>query len=127
MSILDDIGTHLTSDGVVAGATGWALGKSYMPPDPDKIVAIFETGGGAPDQTPGTAYEFPTFQVRVRGSKFGYEAARTKIQEVVDSLNNATVSGYIYIYPVQSGPIVLRYDRDDNRPELAWNFATMKG
>jgi len=127
MSILDDIGAELTSDGVVGGVTDWVLAKSYMPPTPDNVIALFETGGDAPDQTPGTKYEYPTFQVRVRGSKFGYEAARIKIQEVFDSLNDSTISGYIYVFPLQSGPIPLGYDREDNRPELSWNFATMKG
>jgi len=127
MSILDDIGAKLVTDLVVEGVTGWTLAKSYMPPTPDQVIGIFETGGIIPDQTEGISYEYPTFQVRCRGLSFGYEATRIKIQEVFDSLNNSTVSGYIYIYPNESGPILLKYDHDDNRPELAWNFTTMKG
>jgi hypothetical protein len=126
MSLLDDIGDKLIADGVAGGVTGWTLYKSYQPDSPDKAVTILETGGPDPDQTPGIAHTFPTFQMRVRDSTFEYEAARTKIQEVFDSLNNATITGYVYVFAKDSGPILLRYDAADERPELVWNFRTMK-
>jgi len=126
MSLLDDIGDKLIADAVVEGATGWALYKSYQPNSPDKAVTILETGGVEPDQTEGTAHTFPSFQTRVRGDNLGYEEARTKIQEVFDSLNNATIAGYVYIYANDSGPIPLQYDTADERPEIVWNFSTMK-
>ena len=126
MSILDDIGAQLTSDDVVGGVTGWTLFKSYQPKSPDKTITIYETGGPEPDQTPGTGYDFPTFQVRGRGAEFGYEALRSKMQDVFNSINNATISGYVYIFAVDSGPIPLGYDKEDNRPQLTWNFKTMK-
>jgi len=123
--ILDDIGTALESASVVGGATGWTLYKSYMPDSPDTSIAIFETGGGEPDQTQGDAYDMPTFQVRARGDAFGYSDLRTKMQAVFTALNNATVSGYVFIFADSSGPIPMGYDKN-NRPELAWNFSTMK-
>jgi len=126
MSILDDIGTQLTTDGVVGGASGWTLAKSYQPATPDKMITIYETGGKEPDQTPGTTHDFPTFQIRGRGVEFGYAALRTQMQAVFDSLNNATISGYVYIYAIDSGPIALRFDTAENRPEMVWNFRTMK-
>lgn len=126
MSILDDIGTHLTTNSVVGGATGWTLFKSYQPASPDKTITIYETGGPEPDQTPGTGHDFPTFQVRGRGTEFGYEALRTKMQEIFNTLNNASVSGYVYILALDSGPVSLGYDKDGNRPQLVWNFKAMK-
>lgn len=126
MSILDDIGTKLVDDNVVGGATGWVLHKSYLPATPDNVIALFETGGAAPDQTPGTAHDFPDFQVRGRSSEFTYDVLRDKMQEVFDSLNDATLSGYIYTFAIQSGPIPMGFDKQNNRPELVWNFRTMK-
>jgi hypothetical protein len=102
------------------------LFKGYQPHTPDKTITIYETGGPEPDQTPGTTHDFPTFQVRGRGAEFGYEALRTKMQEVFDTLNNASISGYVYVFGVDSGPIPLGYDKEDDRPQLVWNFKTMK-
>jgi hypothetical protein len=126
MALLDDIGDKLVADAVADGATGWTLYKSYQPDSPDKSVTVLETGGPEPDQTPGVAHTFPTFQVRVRDSTFEYAAARAKMDEVFNSLNDATVSGYVYIFAADSGPLPLRYDAADERPELVWNFKTMK-
>lgn len=126
MSILDDMGTHLADNSIVSGATGWTLAKSYQPATPDKVLTIYETGGPAPDQTQGTGHDFPTFQVRGRGEEFGYEALRTKMQEVFDSLNDAAISGYVYIFAAESAPIPIGYDKNSNRPVLVWNFKAMK-
>jgi len=126
MSILDDVGDKLVADAIVSGATGWTLYKSYLPATPDKAIALFEAGGDAPDQTPGTAHDFPDFQVRGRSAEFTYDVLRTKMQEVFDSLNDATLSGYIYTFAVQSGPIPMGFDKQNNRPELVWNFRAMK-
>lgn len=125
--LLDDIGNKLIADGLANGDSGWKLYKSYMAPAPNKIVAIFELPGPEPDQTPGTAYEFPAFQIFVRGEEFGYEEARTHIKKIYNSLNNADLSGYVYIYAADSGPLLDFYDREDNRPTLFWSFRTMKG
>ena len=126
MSILEDMGAHLISNSIVDGATGWALYYGYVPASPDQIVALHETGGLEPDQTVPAASSYPTFQVVVRGGKLDYATTRTQIQAFVDSLNNATIAGYTYIYPTDSGPIPLRHDREDERPEMVWNFRAMK-
>ena len=125
MALLDDIGTELTTAGVVGGATGWTLAKAFEPPTPDQVVTLYETGGGLPDQTDGTKYDLPTFQVRVRGDEFGYEDARTKMGDVFDALNDATISGYVFVFAAQSGPISLGHD-GATRPLLTLNFVTMK-
>ena len=126
MSILDDIGTVLSDAGLVDGASGWKLYKSYMPDSPDKAIALFESGGKIPDQTTGTSHDFPDFQVRGRAGAFGYEILRTKMQAIFNELNDSTISGYIYVFASQSGPMPMGYGKGDNRPELSWNFTTMK-
>lgn len=126
MSLLDDIGDKLIADGVVEGATGWKLYKAYLPDSPDQCVVIYESPGPAPDQTGGTKYEFPGFQVFVRGADFGYSAARTKMQAIFNSLNDADIAGYVYIYAADSGPVLDEADKSDNRPVLFMSFVTMK-
>lgn len=126
MSILDDIMTQLEADSVSGGATGWTTKKSLMPPAPDQIVGIFETGGGDVDQTQGVSqFDGHGFQVRVRGTAFDYDGARAKIAEAFTSLNNVTLSGYIFIFADSIQPLPLGLDTND-RPELAMNFTVLK-
>jgi len=126
MALLDDIITQLEADGVSGGVTGWTSGKSFMPPNPDKMIVVYETGGDQPDQTAVTGYSYPTFQVRGRSDELGYEELRTKMQAVMDSLKDADITGYIYIHPVQSGLLFIGYDANQ-RPEAVINFKAMKG
>lgn len=125
MALLDDIGTALTTASVVGGATGWTLAKGFEPVSPDAVVTVYETGGGEPDQSDGTKYDVPTFQIRVRGDAFGYSAARTKMNDVFAALNDATISGYVYVFSRQSGPIPLGHD-GKTRPLLTMNFHAMR-
>jgi hypothetical protein len=127
MSILDDIATHLEtgSPTIVGGSTGWTLFKGLMPDSPDQAVALYETGGPPPGQEKGgTRLSEPTFQVRVRAGAHDYSAARTKIQEVFAELDDATISGYIFVFPLNAGPLPLGQDTNE-RPHLTWNFRTM--
>jgi len=125
MSLIDDVGSKLVSDSVVGGATGWTLYKSIMKDSPDKAIAVFDTGGGSPDQTQGDAYDPLTFQVMIRGEAYGYSAAKTKADAVFTSLNNATVSGYAYMFASHSGVLSLQPDKN-NRTQLVINFECMK-
>lgn len=125
MDLMDDIGQKLIDDGLVDGSSGWKLYKSYLPDSPDQAVVIYERSGVEPDQTIGIAYEYPAFQIYVRASQFKYNLARTKIREIFNSLNNADIAGYVYIYATDSGPILDEYDRE-NRPAVFWTFKVMK-
>lgn len=130
MALLDDILTQLVTDSVVRGATGWEIVLSYMPPEQEKMLAVYEQGGGAPDQTDGTRYDMPTFQVRGRGESIKdvddpYSTLRAKMQEVFDSLNDSVISGYVYMFADSSAPIPIGYDAN-LRPEMTWNFSAMK-
>lgn len=123
---LDEIGTKLTDDGIVEGSTGWRLAKGTTMEEQDQVVTIIESPGEIPDQDASgePEHNFPGFQLRIRGNKFGYQTARAKAQEVFDSLNNAALSGFNYIY-ADSAPFYLGYD-DNNRPELVVNFSSMQ-
>lgn len=129
MSLLDDIATQLQDDGVgnIAGGGGdltWAIYKSFQPNSPDQAIVINELPGEPRDQTQGTAYEFPGFQITVRATEMSYDDARTKMDEVIASLNNVTISGFVYIF-ADTSPIPLGYD-EKQRPTIALNFSTMK-
>ena len=123
MALLDDIETALSVAGLPG--SGWALKKSYMPDSPDKVIVIYETGGFEPAQSPGLGARYPTFQAAVRGEKFGYAAAQTKLEAVYAALNNGAVSGLTYCYAMNSGPSMRGYDGKE-RPILAYDFKTMR-
>lgn len=135
MALLDDIGDHLVAAGVVGGATGWTLAKSFSPSTPDKVVTLFETPGQTPeilrDGDGAPSYDYPGFQVRVRGTAMDYATARKKIYDIFVALHQAEPDGVsgdptiVYIYGVQSAPMPLGHD-PSNRPELTWNFQIMR-
>jgi hypothetical protein len=122
MAILDEIGARLTTLLLVDGATGWALCKAFLPASPDKVVLLSELGGLGPEQR--VQLDHPEIQVRVRGERFGYAAARTRMQAIYDALHtySGTLSGirYASIAAVQS-PIGLGFD-DNERPEIVCTF-----
>ena len=125
MSILDDIGTHLTSEGVVGGATGWTLRKGISTATPDQIVVVSETGGFGVDQYSNPPVGDPSFQILVRAASRRYDLARTQIGLAFTALNQGTVSGYLFIHALSAGPLSLGFDAND-RPLLTWNFRARK-
>lgn len=125
MALLDDLIAHLEAEGVVGGSTGWTAYASYLPDTPNRVIAVFETGGGEPDQTDGTPYDLPTFQVRGRAGPHEYALLRDKMQDVFEALNNATPAGFVYIFATTSGPLDLGRDTNE-RPHLSWNFRCMR-
>ncbi len=122
--LLDEIGAWLVERGVAGGATGWALAKAYMPPSPDQVVGLFETGGFLPSPSADRL----TFQVRVRGAKLDYPGARSKIGQALDALQKLagelSGAGYVSITAMQA-PFPMGYDAND-RPEVACNFAAVR-
>ena len=135
MSLLNDVLDYLTDLGLVGGSTGWSTAASYLPPTPDRVIAVFETPGLAPELVKTgsveTAYDWPGFQVRGRGTKFDYAALRTKMGEIFRALHGselAPVTGdpaYVLVQAVQSGPLPLGLDETD-RPGLTWNFTAIR-
>jgi len=126
MAFLADILTHLSTNGAVDGVSGWACFEEYQPPTPDKCVTLIQSPGIPPDQSTVTTNSYPEFQVRARGVAFGLQELQIKMDEIMTILNNANIAGYTYIYPIDSAPMFLRSDAQDNRPELVLNFKTMK-
>jgi hypothetical protein len=130
---LEDIRSYLIAKGLVAGSTGWPCFISFMPDDQDLCVAVFDSGG-YPADTIGRENERPTFQVRIRGSRFDYAAAKAKWQAIFDALQDAQagsagvspdpLEGYIYIQAMQTGP--LTFNDSNGRPNLTSNWRVMR-
>lgn len=124
MSILNDVGTLLTNASVVGGDTGWLLQKSYIGDEQDKVVVVNEGVAKSSDHTSGTMHDYPSVQVIVRGSKMDYETARTKVDAVISALNDATVSGQVYML-LRTAPLPLGLD-PLQRPMISINFDIMR-
>ena len=133
--LITDVLDYLVAESLIGGETGWARMASFMPPTPDKMIVVYETGGfpseSAPSGSAETEYDEPTFQVRGRGDEFGYEELRTKMGAIYRALHEselAPTSGdpvYVYVYAIQSGPFPLGLDKG-SRPELTWNFKALR-
>jgi len=68
----------------VGAATGWRLGIGRMLDQPDTQITIYDSPGEHP--SPLWLLDYPYFQVMVRGSADGYQAARQKAQDCFDQL-----------------------------------------
>lgn len=129
MSVLvDDIATALTSEGVVGGATGWTVKKLVRPDSgADKIVCVYPLGGGPDEDTRNELVE-PRFQIIVRGEPEIVEATQTKMNEVIDALDDcesAVGSGYVIVKREGSGFEVMGVD-SQRRLLLGATFRTMR-
>ncbi len=96
---------------------------SQMPDTPDACTCIYDTGGLLAE--PNISYERPTFQIRVRGARGGYQIAYDLAQAIKIELNglaNTTlgISRYIGVW-LDSDIIFVGYDEKD-RPLLSINF-----
>lgn len=121
-ALLEELDSRLTGSGLVGGATGWALFKSFLPADPDQVVVLYELPGSPPEAK--VDIDRPGFQVRVRGAKMGYEAARAKAEAIYLDLHKFTglLLGTYYVAILAAGhPALLGYDQNE-RPELVQTF-----
>lgn len=137
MALLDEIGTRLDDQGIASssGDDGWVLMKSLLPDSnqlQDKVVALIEVPGDAPDAA--TELDRPHFQVLVRGDPIttvssAYEEARAKAEEIKIDLHAITpgsLSGRHFpaIWALQD-PFLLEYDQND-RPVISTEFRAFR-
>lgn len=102
MALIDDIATHLQTEGV--GTVGTDIFKAYMPPSPASIMAVLDTGGTKPDIYVPTKH--PTFQVFIRNAT--YSAGKTILDSVRTALHqvqNETIGStyFYYIHAISEG------------------------
>lgn len=104
-------------------ATGWSIHVGDFPESPDTVILCTVTGGRAP--YPHLLINEPSVQVMVRGAKSGYEAASTKIRNVVDALlgmNSTTLGGDVYRSCNQIGDVAYLSKDSNMRPIFVANF-----
>jgi len=129
-NVLDDLGVRIAT--AISGTVGTDIFKSTLPPSPDAAVALYETGGLAPEKRFGTAgieWERPAVQVVVRGAPNDYATPRATIQTIYENvaeIETEDLSGtrYYLSEPMQN-PFALDVDEQD-RPSLAFNVILTK-
>ena len=134
--LVTDVLDYLADEGLIDGATDWVGGFGYMPPTPDQMIVVFETGGfparTRPDGSTEQEYDEPTFMIMGRGLEFGMDLLRDRMGEIYRSLHASSLApssgdpAYLYVYATQSGPFPLGHDGQDNRPRLTWNFRALR-
>ena len=137
MAFLEEIKVQLSTNSVASssGEGGWYIALGQLPDStavPDRIVALLQTGGGAPDAA--TEVDRPGLQVLTRGlslmnNSTAYEEAEAKAQEVKRTLHAMTPGSldgrhYVGIWAEQD-PFFAGYDESD-RPRFSQNFRVMR-
>lgn len=106
------------------GVSGWQIEIGAMPPTPDEVIMISDTGGLEPN--PKYLLDFPTCQVMVRGNVSGYLDTFREAKAVKDLLlgidaqdiNGDRIDGII-----QNGDLGFIGRDETNRPLFVVNFA----
>ncbi len=115
--VKDLLATHV-------GVSGWAIEIGAMPPTPDKVIMISDTGGLEPN--PKYLLDFPTVQTMVRGEVSGYLDTFREAKAIKDILlgidaqdiNSDRIDGII-----QNGDLAFVGRDEQQRPLFAINFA----
>jgi len=122
--ILVEDGIGVFQPNAVAG--NWVIMISRMrdgDETPNKVIAVYDTGGLAPE--PGLDINYPTIQIVVRGEPDGYVDAHKKCRDIRDSLlgrPSEVRGGDTWASVTMPHDIIpLGYD-DNERPEFSMNF-----
>jgi hypothetical protein len=134
--LLDDFRDILSSGGVgVRTATGdYAIYTGFLPPAPDKVIALFELSGFPSLHTHRSGagqpvLEQPQLQVMIRTDRDGYSTGRQKCQAVrqlLDGLRNKAVTGggrYQWVSSLGT-PFLLQRD-ENNRVVFSATYEIM--
>jgi hypothetical protein len=109
--------------GVFSAQTGWGIFIGPEPSKPDTTIAVREFAGPGP--MPKWLIDFPRVQTMIRGAPGGYQAAKTKAQEVLDELHSIPsldLNGDRWNSIIAtSGPAYIGLDQT-NRPRFTINF-----
>ena len=129
MTILEAVGTYLAANG--HGTLGTNLFLAVMPDEPDVMTCVYETGGGAPDQTMGSAawaIDRPTLQILCRAGRGDYPVARDEaasIRALLGAVTEQTLSGINVMRISPSGGILPIGEDPLGRPVVSINFDCM--
>lgn len=106
-----------------ANVTDWSISVGKMAEKPDRCITAYDSGGKSPN--PAWLVDYPTVQIKVRGSENDYVAAVDKTTEVKDALlgiMSQTIGSDIYVSISMIGDRnFLGYD-ENGRPMFSLNF-----
>lgn len=127
--LLPEVHAKIVAQGWVD--TGFVVVRGFLPSTPNTVIALYETGGLAPDRflMGGVTVDRPAMQVVVRGAPNDYATPRLQMEKIYQGLiglNAFTQDGtkYINFTPLQA-PFL--FDRDENeRVKFAVNFLVWK-
>lgn len=103
--------------------TGWLATAAKLPPNPDQIIFVRDTGGPASES--GVGINYPTIQVIVRGPKTNnsYDVAYNKAAAVRDAFLAVPSTEWVELTAVNMLGDLLDLGHDDNeRARVAVNF-----
>jgi len=123
-AVSEDIKDMLLADSELAFCFATDLFTSREPAKPDNCITIFDTPGMAPQLAfTNQGYEYPSFQIRVRNTRFenAWEIAE-RIKTVLHGRANETWNGTLYtVIYCTNGPVQLDWD-ENNNVRLIINF-----
>lgn len=113
------------SIGVFQATSGWSIFIGMMPGSPDTAVVVTQSGGRPSD--PKWLLDYPNVQVRVRGAKGNWQAARQKAQDIKDLMlgraSETQPSGDRWVGINLFSDITPLGVDSNGRPEFSVNFA----
>lgn len=115
--LLESIAAYLEARGY--GVQGESIFIGTMPEQPDNCLALFDTGGFAPELA--CDIEYPTFQVLVRGTS--YMMTRSKIDNIYRLLHGNTELALLL--QAMQNPAAIGQD-EAGRHEFSVNFRAIK-
>lgn len=108
----------------LATEADWDIFAGKYPAEPNSLISINDTPGLPPN--PKWLVDFPSIQIRVRGPKEDYPAARAKAEEVKDAmlgLPSQDINGNRWTAVNMIGDIAPLGQDDLNRWQFTVNFA----
>jgi hypothetical protein len=110
--------------GTFASTSGWSIHVSNLPNKPDTCIAVYDTGGQAPN--PKFLLNYPGITITVRGAEGGYEAAYDKATAVVNALiglPSQTIGSDRWVSVTMRGGINFVGQDENKRPMFSLNFS----
>lgn len=131
MGVVSDVRSHLVSEGLVEGSTGWTCTRRRVHDATDQLVVITEDGGAPPTGVHAASgvgsavLEDPAAQVLVRGAAWDADASYDKAEAIREELDGASGSvgsgSYHRIIAQTSEPLFVGYD-ESGRPQHTISF-----
>lgn len=128
--LVEDMASFIRSSGLLPA--GWKMYLRMMPADPDQVVVVSDYSGNVPMKK--VSLEEPGLQIRTRGVREDSASPAAILDAIRLALDApsawpSTINGtnYRYVNSVQSAPMCLGYDGQDDRWEFSCNFIVGRG